>query len=360
MKNLLGGLGGKKGPSVVGVDVGASSAKVVQIRKEKGRAILETYGEIALGPYGEKAVGQAVNIPPSAIGRALQDVMRESKVTTKSAGFGIPLASSLITTMDVPVADQAKLQSIIPIEARKYIPVPIGEVLLDWHLIPQAPSDQKEGGPKSEVLLVAIHKDTIGQAQEIVTNAALEVSFFEIEVFSTIRSVLDRGIAPVMVIDFGARSTKLYIVEAGMVRDSHIINQGGQDITTALSRSLEIPFEKAEQMKRTFNQEMPDAAMVFETASNIFDYILSEARRVMMRYQQKHNTSISRVFLSGGGALWVDMGERTSKALDAEVIVADPFTKLEAPAFLQDVLQNAGPEFAVAIGIALRKLEEFA
>ena len=82
--------GAAKSTSVLGIDVGSSSIKIVQIKLKKGRAILETYGALALGPYAEKEVGQATNLPIEKTIEALNDIMREAKVTTKVSGLAIP------------------------------------------------------------------------------------------------------------------------------------------------------------------------------------------------------------------------------------------------------------------------------
>ena len=204
------GLVAKKGGSVVGIDLGSSAIKVVQLRRDKGQAILETYGAIALGPYAGVEIGRATNLPAEKLAEALQDVMRESNVTTKECGISIPYSSSLISLIKMPAVPESQLRSMIPLEARKYIPVPIGEVMLDWFVVPKEDGDP-EKGKKEDVLLVAIHKDTLNKYQTIVNTAALSASFFEIEVFSTARASLGNGIVPVAILDIGAATTKLYI-----------------------------------------------------------------------------------------------------------------------------------------------------
>src|SRR5438105_1348934 len=94
--NIFKNFGGKKSESsVLGIDIGASSAKIVQLRTSKGAAILETYGEISLGPYGAQPIGKAVKITPEKTAEALIDVMREANVTARSGGLSIPFSSSL-------------------------------------------------------------------------------------------------------------------------------------------------------------------------------------------------------------------------------------------------------------------------
>ncbi|MEX0935023.1 MAG: type IV pilus assembly protein PilM [Candidatus Paceibacterota bacterium] len=341
------------GSSVLGIDVGSSAMKIVQLKRERGRAVLETYGEIALGPYADKSVGQAVSLSPKIIATAFEDLAHEAKVTTHNCGVAIPLSSSLINLIKVPNLPEEKLGEMIPIEARKYIPVPISEVLLDWYLIPEGPGGDEKDDGKKEALIVAIHKDVISRYQSIIKNTKLNASFFEIEAFSTSRGVLDRGIEPVAVVDMGASSTKLYISQAGVVRDSHIINEGSQDITQRIATSQNISFQEAEERKRQAPKEELE-----NLASGALNHIFSEIRRVISQYQRTNNISIVDVHLSGGGSELHGVLETADEFLDAELHMANPFSKVEAPAFLSDVLIQAGPEFSVAVGVALRKLEE--
>ena len=215
--------------SVIGVDIGTSSIKVVQLRREKGRVILETYGAIALGPYAGVEIGRATALGMEKIAEALKDVIREANVTSKDAAIAIPYSASLVSIIKIPAAAESQLASVVPIEARKYIPVPINEVQLDWFVVSDAKKHAADG--KIEVLLVAIHNDTTQKFRNIGSEATLVPAFFEIEVFSAVRASLDHGLAPIAVVDLGAATTKFYVVERGLIRESHIINHGSQDLT---------------------------------------------------------------------------------------------------------------------------------
>jgi type IV pilus assembly protein PilM len=270
----------------------------------------------------------------------------------------------------MPASVQKQFDQIVPIEARKYIPVPISEVTLDWWLIPKAlvrpiefGSDkppQELQNEKIEVLLVAIHNETLSRYQSIINNAKLQASFFEIEIFSTIRSVTDQDATSQMIVDLGAASSKIYIVEQGIIRASHIVNRGAQDVTLALSRSLGVSVQNAEIIKRDLNQVPPDKkADVASVISLTLDYIFSEAHQVMLSYQRKYNRDVPKATIVGGGAMLKGVLEYAESRLQCQVVLGDPFGKTEAPAFLMDVLKTTGPEFAVAVGVALRKLMEF-
>lgn len=361
------GLGKVSAQSVVGIDIGASSIKVVQLRRSRGVATLETYGEIALGPYAEMPIGQATNLPAETIAKALTDVLREASVTTSSGGMAIPFTSSLVTMIKMPALESSQLNKMVPLEARKYIPVSINEVSLDWFIVPEedqsllSAGDKKSAPPRgvrqTDVLLVAIHNDVLARFNQIVELASLKTSFFEIELFSGIRSVIGQTTAPLAVLDIGAAKSKLYIIEYGVVKDSHLINRGSQDITGALSSALGMPIEKAEELKREWGLLHADEQAI--RAMKIpLEHILTEARRVLHTHEQRVNRTISFVTLIGGGAVLRGLLPLAQEQLETEVRLGDPFSKVESPAFLEEVLKEAGPSFAVAVGVALRRFQE--
>jgi len=162
----------------------------------------------------------------------------------------------------------------------------------------------------------------------------------------------------VMIIDIGAAVTKLIMVEYGVLQSSHLINKGSQDVTIALSKSLGIDIERAEEMKRnpsTLGNEISKEHFS-EVVSLPFSHIFAEANSALVDYQNKHNKTVSKVILSGGGSLSEGLIELAKKNFKIEVIMSDPFERLDAPVFLKSTLKSIGPEFAVAIGLALEAL----
>lgn len=364
--------------SAVAIDLGISSVKIVQLRKEKGRAVLETYGELACGPYNNLAVGQATNLSVEKYVELLKDLFREANVTAKVGAMAVPLSHSLIISAEIPEMEEAHLAEVIPIEARKYVPVPINEVILDWWVIPHDQSDfkikaeanqgnnqgepsgdVKDSGRKMEVLIASIHKDTIHEYQEIARQLNLPVDAFEIETFSSIRSVMPNDLSATAILDIGAGSAKIAIVDYGIVRSSHTIAKGSQDITLAIANSLNVPFAKAEEVKRRLGLVGSlDQGDLTELVNPTVEYIFAEASKVMVKYQRDYKRSIDKLILIGGGALLKGVLESAREIVGVPIVLGLPFDKIEAPAFLSNLLSEAGPEFAVAIGLALRKLED--
>jgi type IV pilus assembly protein PilM len=359
LSNIFSGKGG----SVLGVDIGSSSIKVVQLKRERGRAILETYGAIALGPYAGIEIGRATQLPVEKLAEALRDVIREANVTTSDAGLSIPHTSSLISVIKLPAAAESKLDTVMPLEVRKYIPVPVSEVELDWSVISGGRQAAAGAGDQIEVLFVAIHNETLEKYRRVAVDAGLTAAFFEIEVFSAVRAALEHGIAPIAVVDIGAATTKFYVVERGVVRESHIINRGAQELTINLARAANIPVASAEDRKRKSGlQSVSTLDPLTEVMQRSFDLtltpLMSEISHTLASFEARINEPISAMVFTGGGATLKGFKEFVAQKLSVEVRIADPFSKTESPAFLSDILKAIGPEFSVAVGLALRRLQE--
>ena len=353
------------GPSILGVDIGSSSVKVVQLKKTKERAILETYGELAIGPYAGMAVGQAARIPEEKMVELIKDLLKDAGTKAEDVVLSIPMRASFVLVIEVPFMKEHELSEAIPYEARKYVPVPVNEVVLDWWPIPEGFDKQIVGetgaltGKKGlmSVLIVAIHRETIESYSQIMAACNLKVRALEIEVFSAVRALVYRELAPVLFVDIGALSSKVAIVDYGIIRSAHSLEGGSQAVTMALSRSLGIDFIRAEEMKREIGlSNRPEHREVVGVIETVLDHTLAEAMKIFQIYQRKYRRSINRVILLGGGANTEGIVEYAVKKFGVEVALADPFRRVQYPVFLRPVLQDIGPSFTQAIGLAIREL----
>lgn len=356
----------KRQTSVLGIDLGSSSLKIVQLRKEKERAVLETYGEISTGPYAGSPVGKSVHLLDKKVVEILTDLLREANAKAVHAVVSIPLRSSFIRMISMPLMSEKELAEAIPFEARKYIPVPASEVVIDWWLLPEGVSSEgkdSEGFIKerkfAEVLLVAIHREAIEKYKRIFQEAKLEVNSFEIEVFSQVRAILSREIGPVLLVDFGAEATRFVVVDYGIVRLAHTVERGSLELTDALSRSLGVDFERAERLKQDIGfSPRPEHKEIANVIEPLLDHIFSEGLRVVAEYHRRSERPIKKVWLIGGGSLLKGLVDFSINKFGLEARLVEPFSKTEYPAFLEENLREIGPIFATALGTALRALQE--
>lgn len=370
LKKMLGGIfGPKKSDIVVGIDIGTSSIKVVQLKKENGRAVLDTYGALALGQYdgNNGAVGQVTNLEPEALAKALTDVLAETHITSKNVVLGLPSISCIIFILQLPAEiEERDLGTVIPNEAKKFIPVPITDVSLDWYIIPRREDSGTEsrvlsesgGEAKMSVLVVATLNETLVKYTTLMQKAGLPMDSLEIEVFSHIRSVLTRELFPVMIMDIGASKTKLSIVEHGVVETFRLVNKGSQDMTLAIAHSLELTFDKAETIKKESGLVVtPEHPHVPDLLKVHLADMFQEANATILAYEKRYNKNIGKIIFTGGGAMTKGLLEYAKQSFAAELIIADPFSKVDSPVFLGGVLKTTGPEFSVAVGLALKQLQ---
>src|SRR3990167_5393004 len=354
----------KKGSQVLGVDLGSSNLKIIQLKKERSRILLETYGEIATGPYADLPVGKSAHLLDAKVREMMMDLMKEAGAKAEQAIVSLPLRSSFIKVISFPIISEEELKEAIPFEARKHIPVPTNEVVLNWMVLPQGEFSKSgdEGFIKErktqDILLIAIHRDAIEKYQNIFQSTRLGVKAFEIEIFSYARSVLSKELHPSLLVDLGAQSTRFVIVDYGVIRMAHTIDRGSLELTDALSRSLGIEFDRAEHLKYdTGLSSRPEHKEIKSVIEPILDNIFSEGSRVISEYYKKYGRSVKKAYLLGGGALLNGIQDFAVSRFGIEVRFADPFSKVEYPAFLKETLREIGPTFATAMGAALRAID---
>ncbi len=355
MASFLGNFFGKKDKHVVGIDVGSSSIKVVELYTNSGRVYLETYGSISLGSYADVEMGKATNLPEEKTGEALNKLLEDSGGVAKEAAVNIPFNSSLVSVISLPKISEKKLEQIVPTEARKYIPVSMDEVRLDWSVIGNKSGDSSNNNEeKIEVLLAAIHKDSLERYRKIMEKVSLNISFFEIEVFSTLRTLSSMNTKdPLVVVDIGASSTKIYIFENGVIRFSHTVNIGSQDLSLAISRAMNISEEEAEMVKRDIGME-GSYVHLQEAMDRVFERLFSDVLKVIQSYKRKSSSDLERVVISGGGGCLKGVSRVAQKHLDKSISVLNPFDRVKHPPFMKETLIQLGPEYVPAVGAALR------
>jgi type IV pilus assembly protein PilM len=339
---------------VIGVDLGSSSIKIVQLRESKNIATLVTYGELQLGPYDSVEIGRSVRLRPDKLIEAFVDILREATANAGRVSVAISYNASFSAIITLPTDDPDKIATMIPVEARKYVPVPLSDVTVDWFPV-SAHGDRKA----TKVLLAAIHNEALARYEAMIHGADLIGIAHELELFSTIRTVVDQIDETVAVIDFGAGSSKLYVVHKGVLAKAHSVQMNGVDITNAISAGLGIDFRAAEELKRTQGLGVVAGnAELEKTISTILERGFREIHTVMRRYEEEEEFTIQKVILTGGGALLGGLTSYTRDILNVPASLADPFAKVAYPAFLEDTLKEAGPSFAVAVGAAIRGLTQ--
>ncbi len=357
---------GIKPRSVIGLDIGSSSLKMIELKHGNQKPELLKYGTLALGPYRKANIGETVKLSNDKLASAIQTLFEAVGAVGTKGAISIPLKLSLIVTIDMPDSVKNKLETAVPLEARKYIPVAPKDVNIAWSVISESDGRSmskqvdKKNSQMMKVLVAAIHNSTISNYNEIAVKSSLNPSILEIETFSAIRSVFGGEKGTFALIDIGSEVSKIVIIDYGSISVSHSINRGSHTFTKVLSNSLGIDFKDAEVLKRkegmlgSYGEEK-----LMDIIKPDVDFILNEASQVLHTFEKVQGKKITKVILIGGGALLRGLEEEAKNILGKEVLLGDPFSKVELPTkALGPILKGSGPEYAVAIGLALRALEE--
>ncbi len=339
---------------VVGIDVGMFSTKVVQLRYEAERAILESYGELLNERYFKSVTSAGsgfLRYEDADLVTLIKDVLTESNINAHDAIFSIPAASSFVVKITLPKITPKEVETAVPFEARKYIPIPISEVILDWDVMPG--KNEKE----TEVLLVALPRQIVEKYQRVAAAAGLNVKALEVETFSLVRSLIGHDSTPQAIINFGYRTTTLAIVDERKLRTSHNFDRGSLELTKALERGLGVNFERAEQTKRDIGLgERIEEKEISSIMMPLLTTLLGEIERVIDVYNRRAPRKIQKIILTGGGSQLKGMVELMATTFGIESARGNPFGRIVSPPFMQPILREIGPYFSVATGLALHEI----
>lgn len=358
LKKIFSGLSEKtaSGPlSTVGIDIGGSTVKVVELEETPKAVTLRTYGELQLGPYEGKPLGEVVTLNEQHRIEAVTDVLREAGVSSRHGTLAMPLSASFLTVISLPstINPGEDLATRVPVEARKYVPLPLTDVTLDWN---ELPSLGDKAAPQ-EVMIAAVENRALEEYRSLLTAISMTAEPSEIEAFSLLRSIWRENDTTMALIDIGARAAKLYIARDGILERLHRVGQGGQEITRRLATELKVPFEDAENQKRSYDRSTPAGAQIYKVTATVLENPLAEFRRLIEQYEARVGSPIGRIVLGGGVAATPYFAEFAQDRLGRQLDIANPFAKVAYPAFLEDTLKSIGPSFGVALGAALRQFQ---
>ena len=358
VRSIFSSLAESTGASIkktVGIDVGSSSVKVVEIEETAKALTLRTYGELQLGPYGAASLGDVVKLDQKKRVEAIVDVIRESGVTAKQGTLIIPLAVSFTTVVPVTAAPTEDLASKVVVEARKYIPLPLSDVALDWTELKRVDSANAD---LREVLIAAIEHATIKDYKETLDAIGMAAQPSEVEAFSLVRAIKRADDTTLAVLDLGAKTSKLYIAREGMIERIHRTPWGGAAITKRLAELRNVSFDDAENMKRSYREDAEYAADAVKATTSVMEGVFMEFKRMLDQYEGRTGAPLGRIVLSGGVSAFPSVAAYAQDTLSREVLIGNPFDKLAYPAFMEDTLATIAPSFGVAIGAALRHFAE--
>lgn len=364
-----------KPKTFLGIDVGASAIKMVELGKEDERYKLVNYAicsfEKNLRDNNYQLNSKSFLIPPEKMAELIKKVLEKAEIKTREAYFSIPASFSFSTLISFPDMPDSELASAVPYEAQKYMPLPISELALDWSVVSRSKqkvqkdqnSQKDQDGQKNqnsqeetsvEILLVAAPKKLVADCEKIVNLAGLKLSSIEEETFSLARALVGNDKSPVVLIDFGARSINVSVVDQGYVWLCHSLEIGGVKLTKKIADDLGMDFNQAEDFKKSFSQNKDNNLKIKSAVYQNLSPAIVEIKRIIENYQKKYSKKIDRCILVGGSSEIAGFGEYLAEKAGLDVSLGNPFARVAYPQKLDSVLKKLGPIMAVAVGLAMR------
>jgi type IV pilus assembly protein PilM len=363
--------GKKQKGGYLGVDIGASSIKLVELANEKGRARLMTYG------YAELPVSDAGGLlidDTKKAGELLAEVCKKAGCRSTIAMAALPMSNVYSTILSLPpTKDRKQLKPIIDVEIGKLSPLPLSEMItystfLDGE---EKKSEKSQTAQMTEmdekeikVLVTGAAKTLVQKYVEIFKVAKLQLQALDTESFALIRSLVGKDKSAIMIIDLGARRSNITIVEKGIPFVTRSVNLGGDAITSRMSASINVDMAQAERMKRDFGEVQSTQSTLAGglpvLLEPVFQSLVNEIRYAFQLFANMEFTEtkkVEKIILTGGSAHLPRVPEYLSATLNMNVYRGDPWARVVYPQDLSVVLEEIGPRMSVAVGLAMREIE---
>lgn len=340
---------------LVGLDIGTSSVKAVQLQRSRKKYRLV---ELGIAPLHPDTIVDGLIMDADTVSNAIRRMFEESRINVKDVAVSVSGHSVIVKKITVPQMKADELREGIAWEAEQHIPYSIEDVNLDFQIL----GTGDDGKGEMDVLLVAVKKDIVNQYLAVISAAGLRAAVVDVDAFAMENAFeLSEQVRPdevVALVNIGAAITTINVLRRGFsdfTRDSAL---AGNRYTESLQKGLGLNYEQAETMKTggtVQGHDVAEARPVFEMVNG---ELAGELRRSFEFYRSSmQGDAIDRVVLSGGCARLPDLPSYLSHALELPVEIANPLRDVTAnpKKFDPEYLSFIAPQMAVGVGLALRE-----
>lgn len=314
---------------MVGIDIGTSAIKIVEISRWGKGKTLENYGQIQSDSiYKDSSLSMEKGsraLSSDFVPLAIRGILEEAKIKTKEAIFSIPDFYTFCTSFDIPPMPESEIAGAVQYNASQYVTLPINEVTLDWKIIAGSPN----GNAPLKVFLVAVPNQIIAEYQAIAKSAGLQIYAMEAEAMGIARALVSNNKKIICLMDIGVQSSTVNIIDEGILKRSYSFNFYSSRLAPSLAVDLNI-----------------SAAP-----------LVTELRSIAAEFLQSEQKQVEEFYLTGGSANLPGLKDHVAKALGKPVAVPNCFSDFLYPPILENKLRQMSPSFSAAVGVALGGLD---
>jgi len=309
----------------LGIDIGTTSIKLVELQKTKQKIELTNYG--ILEKYGHlERINDAIQtnsfkLLEESTALLLRQLIEKSKIKNQKTYMSLPSFSGFVSIIELPEMSNKELAKAVNFQAGQYIPMPLQETTLDWQIIERVNN-------KVIILLMAVPTDIVKRYVQSAELAKINLKGLELETVAIARLLGKKEKGVVALVDIGGRSTSINIMENGALRTSHNVDTAGGDLTQVISSGLGINPLRAEELKRSYglNIQSRGEIKITNLLTPLLDVIKRETEKAINNYFLRTKKKAEKVILTGGGANLQGLEDYYSKQLALPVVKGDPFS----------------------------------
>lgn len=346
--------------SLVGLDIGSSSVKAIELKPSGKGYRVSAIGVEAVPP--DSIVDGAI-IDGGAVADAIRRLFANKRFKSKDIVASLSGNSVIVKKIALPAMTESELSESIYWEAEQYIPFDIQDVNLDYEILDPGTGQDSQGS--MEVLLVAAKKDKIADYTNVIAQAGRTPVIVDVDVFALQNAYeANYGFEPstvVAILNAGASAININILTGPQSVFTRDVSMGGNAFTEAVQKELNLPYDSAELLKKGHDVDgatFEDARAVLRAMT---DNVLLEVEKTFDFFKATAASErIDRIMLCGGASQVEGFAEALRERFDTEVERFDPFRQVACDAKKLGIASadELAPVAAVALGLALRKVSD--
>jgi type IV pilus assembly protein PilM len=345
------------GKSIVGLDIGSSCIKAIELKRSKGEIVVSHLG---VEPLASDIVVDSMIVDSGSVSSAISKIFGEHAIKTKSVATSVSGHSVIVKKISVQPMSEGELAESITTEAAQHIPFDIADVNVDFDIL-----NPDDTGPQMDVLLVAVKKDKILNYTNVLSLAGKTPAVVDIDAFA-LQNCYEYNYQPhhdttVALLNLGASVMNINIVKGTTPLFTRDVSVGGNQYTDSLQKELDLSFDDAESLKlgRKVGTVSEDAKLPI--LQQVTEIIVLEIQKTFDFFRATASGEhIERIYLAGGSSRVPGLVEALRQEFSLPVEVLNPFQRIVPPAdsMEHDILEQNPGQLAVAVGLALRSFED--
>jgi type IV pilus assembly protein PilM len=345
--------GSPKAKPLVGLDIGSSSVKAVELKKKGSGYELVSLG---LEGLGQDTVVDGAIMDALSVSQAIEKAFTGIKI--KDVATAVSGHSVIVKKLSIAAATEAEVANAIDYEAQQNVPFDIADVFKDYQVLgPDA------SGNGFDVMLVAVKRDKVQNHMNVLSQAGKSATVLDIDAFA-LQNAFEANYAPdpnlmAALLNVGASIMNINIVRGGVPLFTRDVSVGGNQYTDTLQKELDLSFEDAEKLKQ--GKELPNVSADQKSPHirSVTEILLLEIQKTFDYFRQTASAeNIQHIYLAGGTARIEGLVDSLKEEFNIPVEVMNPFQKVTLSSkFDSSYINDIAPRMAVAVGLALRSFD---